>query len=165
MAQSEPSSLSKPATTLRKWLRPTVMAGKALLKVVSSLMASFLAVLKDIGKFAIGVVTNQQVTELVTALDPPLGSVLNQVGTAILAIEAKYKASTAPAPSGETKHSEVVDSFNQQLALAQQALGAQGKQLTYDGDALNKAISDNVTSLNSYAALIQSFKLIDTPRG
>lgn len=123
-------------------------------------MASFLGVLKGIGKVALGIATNPLTPVAVSYIYPPAGPMLKRLQSAIMSIEEAH-AEAGKIKSGAEKFSYVQTDFVESLDVAKEALRLSGKDLTYDPLALENAINMQVAALNAANKLKESLKIVD----
>lgn len=119
-------------------------------------MANFLGIVKSIGK-DLGVV-GTFASPVVSIFNPALGAIIGRVSSAVVNAEAQIPEEG----QGPAKAQMVAQDFNQGLSMAQALLKQAGQTMTYDPALLEKAISDQAVSFNSYAALARSIKITPT---
>lgn len=122
---------------------------------------SFISILRRIGTVALGIehIASPLVGALVPGAGPAmvvLDSIFAHVQTAIVTVEANNPVTAA----GPQKADAVVADFQAGLDVTNQVLALEGKTLTYDGALLQKAIADQVSAYNGFAAVKASFKVV-----
>lgn len=113
---------------------------------------NFLGILKGTAK-----VIKPVAEAAVSLFNPALGSLVGRLGSMVVDAEAQIPEDG----KGAEKHQFVVNGFNDQLKLAQDFMKLGGRQMTYDGELLDKAIASDVARMNAYALLSKSVKIID----
>lgn len=125
---------------------------------------SFLSVFTKIGKVLI---TAEHVAApiaegVLPAYAPLIASIDSLFGKTQAAIITAEQNNPVDA-NGRIKLDAVTNDFNAALAELQSILAVTGKQLTYDGNALNDAVNKQVAAYNAFAAVKASFKIADLP--
>lgn len=123
---------------------------------------SFLGGFKNVGKVLLGIATNPATSTIISLFNPALGALVGRISNAVVNIEAAH-AQAGKSGTGPEKLSFVMTDFNESLAVTQEVLKLQNKQMTYDGKALEDAINAQVAALNAANKLKESFKIIDIP--
>ena len=126
---------------------------------------SFISIFQKIAK---GLVAAEHVAAPVASIifpqfAPIIGSIDHVFGT----VQASIVTAEANNPvdgQGQLKLDAVVTDFNAAMADMQSFAAVAGKQFTYDGKALQDAISAQTQAYNAFAALKKSFKLADLPK-
>lgn len=120
---------------------------------------SFISVIKKIGSVALGIEhIAEPVVETLFPVSKPIFDIFDKVSNTIVTVEANM-----PGVSGPDKSQAVISDFEAGLALTQQILALEGKQLTYDKAALQTAINAQVAAYNAFAAVKTSFKVTTLP--
>ena len=120
---------------------------------------SFLSVLKNIGR---AVQTFAPIAQdfvpggnVVSNLLKNAPSLIQHIQGSIVSSEVTFLDSK----SGQLKHDDVVNSFNNYIGTMRDIAQAQGKDVTYDAAALDAFISAQVAAYNAGATLIASIKI------
>lgn len=123
-------------------------------------MSNFFGVLLTGVKGLLGIATSPGAVGLVTAVNPAFGAIYSRIVNAVVTVEAKYAAAGIE-KAGPAKSIDVLADFNSGLAMTQEILATQGKQLTYDGASLDTAIKTQADALSAIGKLHSSFKIVD----
>lgn len=126
---------------------------------------SFISVLGKLGRIAIGLEPiAAKIGEVAFPQFAPEIGLFDNWLQHVLGSMAKAEAAS-PNGGGAVKSAQTVDAFGASDAIAtiQELLATQHKLLTYDGGALQKAISDQTTAFNSWAQFKSTFKIVDKP--
>lgn len=121
---------------------------------------SFFGNAKTILKGVLGFATSPAASAIVSLINPALGQIWNRIASSIVSIEAAH-AEAGKSKTGTEKLSFVMTDFSEGLAIAREVLKAEGKDLVYDGLALENAINMQVAALNAATKLKESFKIVD----
>lgn len=127
-------------------------------------MPSFVSILKGIGH-VLGVAEHIAAPIAEVAFPQfavPIAAVDHFVTATQTAIQTGELQS--PVGGGPAKLQLAQDGFDAALALTQEILKSQGKLLTYDGPALQKAINLQVGAYQAFSDLKTTFKIVDTAK-
>ncbi len=116
-------------------------------------MASFLHILKDIGKTAL--IIDQAAAPFVSMINPAVGSAMNAVAALVVRAEQTYPSEG----QGATKKAAVLDWFFALYPMIQEGLKAQGYTLTIDQNSVSQLIDATCAQLNAAALLKNGFKI------
>ena len=126
---------------------------------------SFITVLGKLGRIAVGLEPiAAKIGEVAfPQFGPEIGLFDNWLQHTLGSMAKAEVAS--PNGGGPAKAAQTVDAFGTSDAIAtiQELLATQKKLLTYDGAALQKAITDQTTAFNSWAQFKNTFKIVDKP--
>jgi hypothetical protein len=128
-------------------------------------MASFLSILKKIGTIALDV--EHVAAPIAETVFPQFAGPIQMVDTWIGRTQVAIQTVEAQNPAdgqGASKATAVEQDFQAGLALTQEILAAQGKTLTYDSAAFQKAVAAQVLAYNSFAEVKASMKIVDLPK-
>lgn len=125
---------------------------------------SFITIFKALGK---GLLIGEKIAvPIAEAAFPQFAPILGKIDTLFGATQAAIITAEQNNPAdgqGGLKLTAVTNDFNAALAELQSILAVTGKQLTYDGNALNDAVAAQVAAYNAFAKVKASFKVADAP--
>lgn len=127
-------------------------------------MASFLGVLKGIGKVALGIATNPVTPMAVSVVAPGFGAIVSRISSAIVNIEAAHVQANKEEGNGAERLSFVKTDFQQSLDIMDAFYEERGQDLVYDDLALENAINMQVAAFNAFKKLKDSIKVVDRPK-
>ena len=126
---------------------------------------SFLSIFKAIGK---GLLIGEKiVVPLAETAFPAFAPLISKIDSLFGVTQAAIITAEQNNPldgQGGLKLTAVTNDFNAALAELQSILAVTGKQITYDGGALNDAVAAQVAAYNAFAKVKGSFKVADAPK-
>lgn len=125
---------------------------------------TFLSIFKALGK---GLLVGEKIAvPLAEVAFPQFAPILGKIDNLFGVTQASIVTAEQNNPldgQGGLKLTAVTNDFNAALAELQSILAITGKQLTYDGGALNDAVTAQVAAYNAFAKVKASFKIADAP--
>lgn len=124
-------------------------------------MASFVTILKRVATVLVGFERVAPIAEGLFPVYAPEIAMLDGIFGWLQTIIMTQEQNNPASQQGPAKSAGAQQSFADSIAVIQDVLAGQGKLMTYDGGALQKAIDAQVAAYNAMASVKASFKIVD----